>query len=111
RIALRALLRSKSEGAKGLEAVAAEFMGQKIRNPKSEIRMKSECRNPRTGALLRVSGFGLLSDFGFRISDFSSRLVRFLHALDDQVRSHVDAARDHEQHDAENEQHAIMLSA
>src|SRR5580765_7184101 len=47
-----------------------------IRNPKSEIRKKSECRNPKSRRAFgrelefRPSAFGLLSDFGFRISDF-----------------------------------------
>src|SRR6266571_7201855 len=51
----------------------------KIRNPKSEGRSRSrgtEIRNPndhgRRPGVLRVSDFGLLSDFGFRTSDFAS---------------------------------------
>src|SRR5216684_3832069 len=47
-----------------------------IRNPKSECRKKSECRTPKDWPRLRrhfrISDFGLLSDFGFRISDLSS---------------------------------------
>src|ERR1051326_7893894 len=50
-------------------------MTNKIRNPKSEIRKKSEVRKPNSvlitapgpGSGFRASGFGLLSDFGFRI--------------------------------------------
>jgi hypothetical protein len=48
----------------------------KIRNPKAEIRKKSEIRNPKSASpvgarsALRASDFGFLSDFGLRISDF-----------------------------------------
>ncbi len=54
-----------------VEAAEAE-----IRNPKSEIRKKSEARNPKPdgGGSLRISDFSLPSDFGFRISDFQSAL-------------------------------------
>jgi len=41
------------------------------KNPKAEI------RNPNDEPL-RASGFGLLSDFGFRYSDFSVTLLRDL---------------------------------
>src|SRR5262245_25150806 len=43
------------------------------RNPKSERSPKSEIRKVggvRAWTLFRISGFGFLSDFGFRISDF-----------------------------------------
>jgi len=51
-----------------------------MKNPKSEIRNPKEIRSPKsegTGRRLsiRVSDFGLLSDFGFRISDLSAVLV------------------------------------
>jgi hypothetical protein len=47
-----------------------------MRNPKSEIRNPKEIRSPKPecvpgGAKVRISDFGLLSDFGFRISDFN----------------------------------------
>src|ERR1043165_3209448 len=53
-------------------------LAKEIRNPKSEIRKKSEHRIPKSFFATapcrafgpRLSGFGLLSDFGFRISDF-----------------------------------------
>ena len=48
-----------------------------IRNPKSERSPKSEIRRER-GVRFRISGFGFLSDFGFRISDFS-RSIRLPH--------------------------------
>ena len=49
--------------------------------PKSEIRNPNECRNPKSedafadrgASPVRASDFGLLSDFGFRISDFRRR--------------------------------------
>src|SRR5262245_43953933 len=43
-----------------------------IRNPKSEGRPKREFRSlePSRGSRFRPSGFGFLSDFGFRISAF-----------------------------------------
>ena len=59
-----------------------------IRNPKSEVRRKSEVRNPKptpdcasdhhrkpspAAAAFRASGFGFLSDFGLRTSDFRPR--------------------------------------
>src|SRR6185369_2955382 len=51
-----------------------------IRNPKPEARKKSEIRNPKehktSEAHLRISGFGLLSDFGFRYSDLSSHFLQ-----------------------------------
>src|SRR6185437_6765027 len=59
---------------------------RKIRNPKSEIRKKSQTRNPKSKPpapnaddLVFVSVFGCgglewLSDFGFRISDFGFRI-------------------------------------
>ena len=48
----------------------------KTRNPRAEIRRKSEARNPKSrvtaaGLLVRSSEFWLLSGFGFRVSDFS----------------------------------------
>jgi formylglycine-generating enzyme required for sulfatase activity len=49
-------------------------MRTEIRSPKSEVRKKPEIRNPKrppTAGWLRISSFGFLSDFGFRISDFS----------------------------------------
>jgi hypothetical protein len=52
---------------------------REIRSSKSEIRNKSEIRDPTTEACepfespFRLSAFGLLSDFGFRISDFAMR--------------------------------------
>ena len=49
-----------------------EGLGQiksEIRNPRSEKSPKSEIRIRRAG-WFRISGFGFLSDFGFRISDF-----------------------------------------
>jgi hypothetical protein len=50
---------------------------RKIRIPNTEIRMKSEFRIPKSAAkanraLFRISGFGILSDFGFRISDLAA---------------------------------------
>src|SRR5260221_11078477 len=69
-----------------LPSTRARSIGRgEIRDPKSEIRKKSECRSPnarrrlrrhfrnsefgiRISFGLRVSGFGLLSDFGFRVS-------------------------------------------
>ena len=61
-------------------------MRLKIRNPKSEIRRKSEIRNPKRlpgraaetnsaasggNSVFRISDFGFPSDFEFRISDFA----------------------------------------
>jgi len=61
-------------------------MSLKIRNPKSEVRKKSEVRSPKIPASkagrqetfpsnpwieLRISDFELLSDFGFRVSEFN----------------------------------------
>jgi imidazolonepropionase-like amidohydrolase len=51
-----------------------------IRNPKTEIRKKPEIRGPNSRRFsnrigLRVSAFGFLSDFGFRISGFLSALL------------------------------------
>src|SRR5438445_1548491 len=43
------------------------FSKSEIRNPKSERSPKSEQCSDRS---IRISGFGLLSDFGLRISDF-----------------------------------------
>src|ERR1051325_7159045 len=49
-------------------------MKSEIRNSKSERRPKSEGRNIRLGdASVRISDFGLLSGFGFRVSDFGQR--------------------------------------
>jgi len=51
-----------------------------IRSPKSEVRKKSELRtskNPPKGEMVRISAFGLLSDFGFRTSDFGFRISDF----------------------------------
>ena len=53
-----------------------------IRNPKPEVRKKSEFRSPKhlslwpstsppTQGRVRFSGFGLPSDFGLRVSDFA----------------------------------------
>src|SRR5262245_38937643 len=51
-------------------------------NPKPEIRNPKEARNPKSEKArrvlrksFRISGFGFLSDFGFRISDFIPRLL------------------------------------
>jgi hypothetical protein len=50
-------------------------MKSEIRNPKSERSPKTEIRIPNLRAVrpallgFRYSGFGFLSDFGFRISD------------------------------------------
>ncbi len=45
--------------------------GHQIRNPKSEIRNKSQIRNPKTGGRCRRFGtFGFWICFGFRYSDF-----------------------------------------
>ena len=66
---------------------AFEVRFEKVRNPKSEIRKKTECRvpnleknpksqiqtNQRLRKHRRFSDFGFLSDFGFRISDFGLR--------------------------------------
>src|SRR5438270_1219854 len=55
-----------------------------IRSPKAEGRRKSEVRNPnqtfgvfriQTNDLIRDSDFGLLSDFGLRVSAFSRHSV------------------------------------
>ena len=48
-------------------------MKSETRNPKSERRPKSEIRKGFAAATLRISDFGLLSDFGFRVSDFILR--------------------------------------
>jgi hypothetical protein len=60
-------------------------MMKEIRNPKSEGRKKAENRNPKSPAApsnqfgiilleyLQASAFGLLSDFGLRISAFFCR--------------------------------------
>jgi hypothetical protein len=47
-------------------------MIEEIRNPKREIRNKSECsrRKFETGTRLDHSNFGLRACFGFRASDF-----------------------------------------
>jgi hypothetical protein len=59
----------------------------KFRNPKAEIRKKSEDQNPkksasgscktrvRDGLDCSYSGFGLLSDFGLRISDLAETRI------------------------------------
>gem|GEM_PF-1465020 len=50
------------------------MLKSEIRIPKSEIPQsgtKSECAQARAG-LIRISGFGLRSDFGFHASDFNS---------------------------------------
>jgi len=54
-----------------------------ISNPNSEIRMSKEVRSPKSestaswpvggGIELAYSGFGILSDFGFRILGFCLR--------------------------------------
>jgi len=51
------------------------------RNPKSEIRSPKEIRMAKSEMyagtrIIRASDFGLLSDFGFRISDFKEGLWR-----------------------------------
>src|SRR5438874_2080590 len=55
-----------------------------VRIPKSEIRRKSESRNPKNDCCYRIrpSDFGLPSAFGFRISDFFLRtlLLAFMSA-------------------------------
>src|SRR5262245_40552878 len=75
-------------------------MAWEIRSPKSEIRKKPEIRIPKRLSAtrtrlfeLRISSFGFLSDFGFRISDFS---FSFQH----QVK---------QEHHAEREQQRVML--
>src|ERR1043166_6660237 len=60
-------------------------MTKQIRNPKPEIRKKSEARRPKPAAItgpgfafgFRVSDFELLSDFGLRFSDFAMRISAF----------------------------------
>jgi serine/threonine-protein kinase len=52
-----------------------------IRNPKSETNSKSESLSPKQGApevsVIRISSFGFVSDFGFRISDFDPKITDF----------------------------------
>ena len=57
-------------------------MHPEIRNPKSEIRNKSEIQNPNVqnprGRLvldIRILDFGFVSDFGFRVSDFGMHVA------------------------------------
>jgi len=59
-----------------------------IPNPNAECRMPKEVRIPKSesaairpvggGIELAYSGFGILSDFGFRVSGFCSRGHRML---------------------------------
>src|SRR5437660_10146277 len=47
----------------------------KVRNPKSEGRKKSEIRTKTANrGIVRISTFGFLSAFGFRISGFAYRV-------------------------------------
>ena len=59
-------------------------MKSEIRNPKSERNPKTEIRNPKQNGFtwnmrnhIRISDFGLLSDFGLRISDFRRRALQW----------------------------------
>src|SRR5437870_12777151 len=47
----------------------------KVRNPKPEIRKKSEIRQAKNGGILRISTFGFLSTFGFWTSGFGGSAV------------------------------------
>ena len=61
-------------------------MHPEVRNPKPEIRNKSEIQNPNgqnepaTRVLvIRILDFGFVSNFGFRISDFVSHVGILTH--------------------------------
>ena len=75
----KAMLREQGVEIEVESCTARPLDDEEIRSPKSEIRKKSEARNPNelapsSEAPVRASDFGFLSDFGFRASDLLSDL-------------------------------------
>jgi hypothetical protein len=81
---------AEQKGAMDRAKDKARQAGLEIRNPKSEIRKKSEVRHPSAWASDRqhvlcvspgrriVSGFAFRISFGFRISDFGFKAECFM---------------------------------